>query len=84
MSEKGLEEKTWDEVMKEVQGMSAAASQGQMRSIMAVPAKAALELGGALRDFNRSTAKLTRVLIALEVILAVATVFIAIAAFRTA
>ena len=82
MANKDLEEKTWDEVIHDVQGMSAAASQGQMRSIMAVPAKAAIELGGALRDFNNSTARLTRVLIVLEVILSAATVLIAIAAFK--
>lgn len=96
MAYENLHELSIEDVLNQVQGLQAVADKGQVQSLGALLAKCTIEVGtdlktvaaelqstGAeIRSFSDSTTRLTRVVIALEVILAVATVLIAIAAFK--
>ena len=84
-----LDELTMQEVVDRVQNVQTVGSQEQIQSVMAVIAKCALELGKDLKNastelkrFNRSTTRLTWVIIALDACLVIATVVGAIATFK--
>jgi hypothetical protein len=83
-----LKTQSWDQVLESVEGISAGATKSQMKSLMTVPAKAAMEIGEDLRKaseeihkFNDSTGRLTKVLIWLNVALVLTATLQVIAAF---
>lgn len=88
MTDNDLTNRTWDDVLGSVEGIANSATKLQMQSIMAVPAKATLEIGRDLRNaseqirkFNESTTRLTKVLIWLNFLLLLTAVLQVISAF---
>jgi hypothetical protein len=79
MGDVRLEDRDWNSVLGGVEGLGKEVTQKQMQALMAVPAKAALDLGIGLSNlakrveqFDRSTSRLTVVLIWLTVMLVIA------------
>ncbi len=96
MAHENLPELSLVDVLNQVQGLQTVADKGAIQSVGALLAKCTMVVGtdlnavatelkstsAQIKDFNDSTTRLTRVVIALEVILVVATVLIAISAFK--
>ena len=96
MAYENLRSMPLEEVLDGVQALASVASQSQVQSVGALLAKCTIEVGtdlnavaaelkntsAQIKEFNDSTTRLTRVVIVLELILVVATVLIAIAAFK--
>lgn len=84
MENENIEGKSLDDLLSNVCGLSAVGTDTQIRSIMNVIAKCTMIVSKDLNDtseeikeFNKSTTKLTKVIIALNVILAIATLVMA-------
>ena len=83
-----FDNKTWKEIIDNVEGITGAASKQQMQSIMSVLAKVAQDISYELRtaseqiqSFNTSTGQLTKVMIWLNAMLLLTAVLQVIALF---
>ena len=75
----GLQDQDWSELLGRLEGVGKETTKRQVQALMSVLAKASLEVSSSvhrlsvtIEKFNRSTTRLTKVLVLLTAILAVA------------